>query len=118
MKIECDIGGFFPSSTFSIKQIYPLLAPPETKPPYITFQRVTTRSAPVAESGATTFDEGRFQFTIWAKSAIEAIRIAGELEALFVGKAIFEGAFTDFDTEARLHKVVADYTIFEGSLSN
>ena len=47
-------------------KVYPLVAPQDTKPPYITYQRVGKSDTSTIE-GTESLDIGRFQIKIYTK---------------------------------------------------
>ncbi len=71
--------------------IFPVLAPPETTLPYITFMRISGYQ-PSTLQGGNALQIARFRFSLYGASQKQATQLAKALKDLFAG---WTGTFSD-----------------------
>lgn len=97
-------------------KVYPLVAPQDTKPPYITYQRVGKSDTSTME-GTESIDIGRFQIKIYTKAYLEGLELANAVKEKLSGKGIILMHIDDQEPDTKLFFQVMDYKLSDDILS-
>mgnify|MGYP002777216211 CR=1 FL=1 len=96
---------------------YPDEAPATATPPYIVYQQVGGEAPTFLENALPSKENGRFQFTVWAQTRIQAKAISKQIEAALVADTDFQArplgspiAVIDEDTKLRGSR--QDFTVW------
>lgn len=89
-------------------KVYPLVAPQDTKPPYITYQRVGKKETSTM-LGTESLDIGRFQIKIFTKSYIPGLLLANEVKEKLSGKGTLVMHLEDQEPDTKLFFQILDY---------
>lgn len=96
-------------------KVYPLVAPQNTKPPYITYQRVGKSDTSTME-GTESLDIGRFQIKIFTKEYIEGLSLANEVKEKLNGKGTLVMHLDDEEQETKIFFQILDYRLSDDIL--
>ena len=90
--------------------VYPLVAPQGTKPPYITFQRISSIDTGTMD-GTESLDMGRFQIKVFAKTYKESVLIAESVKTVMSGNGNKAMHMEDYEPDTKLHVQILDYIL-------
>lgn len=110
--MSISIGLFNLLSTIPMigDRVYPLIAPPKTQPPYITYQRISSLDTGTLD-GTESIDMGRFQIKVFSKKYNEALSIAGDIKNTMSGKGNKSMYMEDYENDTKLHVQILDYIL-------
>jgi hypothetical protein len=102
-------------NTAALTRIYPQIAPdgPVTTP-YIVYQRISANSENVL-SGSTGLINTRLQIDCYAKTYVDALALAAQVDTLMSGwsvQNVSNPAQDAFEPDVRLHRVILDYSVW------
>lgn len=91
-------------------KVYPMVAPQNTIPPYIVYQRVSSFDTQTME-GTESLDLARFQISIYSKKYPESIALMESVKTALSGKALKLMQLEDYESETLLFSQKIDYQI-------
>lgn len=91
-------------------KVYALIAPQNTVPPYITFQRISKYDTQTME-GTESLDLARFQISIYSKKYSESVTLCESVKNALAGKALLIGHTEDYEEEGLLFSQKVDFKI-------
>lgn len=91
-------------------KVYPMVAPQNTAPPYITYQRISTFDTQTIE-GTQSLDLARFQISIYSKNYIESVNLAESVSNAMSGKALKLSHVEDYESDTLLFSQKIDYQL-------
>lgn len=97
-------------------KVFPLVAEQDTKPPYITYQRVG-KSDTSTMDGTESLDIGRFQIKVFTKAFMQGLLIANEVKEKLSGKGTLVMQLDDQEPDTKLFFQILDYKLSDDILS-
>ena len=102
------------NATDAQDRVYPQIAPDGVEPPFIVYQRVTVNVENVL-TGRTTLINTRLQVDCYAITYAQAQQVATQVADLMASWALPNVqilAQDIYESEVKLHRVMADYSIW------
>lgn len=96
-------------------KVYSLVAPQDTRPPYITYQRVGKKDTSTME-GTESLDIGRFQIKIFTKSYMQGLLLSNEVKEKLSGKGTLIMHLEDQEPDTKLFFQILDYYLSDDIL--
>lgn len=90
--------------------VHPNVAPQGIKPPYITFQRISSIDTGTID-GTDSLDMGRFQIKVFSKTYKESVLIAESVKTLMSGNGNKSMHMDDYESDTKLHVQIIDYIL-------
>lgn len=97
-------------------KVYPLTAPQDTTPPYITYQRISPFDTSTIE-GTESLDMARFQIKIFSKTYLESVNIANSVKEKLSGKGLKLFYSDDQEPDTLLFVQILDYQLSDDIIS-
>ena len=91
-------------------RVYPLVAPQNTQPPYITYQRISSLDTGALD-GTESLDMGRFQIKVFSKKYDEALSVSVYIKSAMSGKGNKAMHMEDYENDTKLHVQILDYIL-------
>lgn len=106
-------------------RVYPLVIPQGATLPCLTYQRISTVRSPSLDSSGigNELSSARFQFDVWATTALSAKTITDQLRAALHGKkgtmgsvtihsALVDDEQSNFEPDTKIYRSRSDYFIW------
>lgn len=90
--------------------VYPLVAPQNIQPPYITYQRISSLDTGTLD-GTESLDMGRFQIKVFSKKYNESLSISEDVKSVMSGKGNKTMHMEDYENDTKLHVQILDYIL-------
>lgn len=96
-------------------KVYPMVAPDQTRAPFITYQRISWVSEDVLDGSNVDLVNTRLQIDIFAPTYLKAASISEKVETLMMGgfaQIVSIQSQETYEAAVDLYRVIAEYSIW------
>lgn len=98
-------------------RVFPDIAPEAVATPFIVVQQVGGQAPSFLENTVPSLKNGRFQFSVWAKTRSQATMLAAQIEAALVAATEFQArplsaALYRYEPDTQLRGSSQDFTVW------